>query len=155
MKSIASSTFAILIVTIASVAGEDQTNTKPQEMSLRLELFVTDLETSTDFYTKVLGFERLKGQGDYAPVRCGQVVIGLGRAAGLPKNHFFNPEVQKARRGLGTEIVLEVDDVQGFFQKVKASGYQGILSSLRKRPWGLTDFRIADPDGYYLRITSR
>ena len=26
---------------------------------------------------------------------------------------------------------------------------------LQDRPWGLTDFRILDPAGYYLRITSR
>lgn len=155
MKSIACLTFAILVVAIASAVGEDQTNPKPQGMSLRLELFVTDLEKSIDFYTNVLGFERLKGGADYVPVRSGSVVIGLGLATGLPKQHYFNPEVQKARRGLGTEIVLEVDDVQGFFQKVKASGYKRILSPLRKRSWGLTDFRVADPDGYYLRITSR
>jgi hypothetical protein len=23
------------------------------------------------------------------------------------------------------------------------------------RPWGLRDFRVADPDGYYLRVTTR
>jgi lactoylglutathione lyase len=25
----------------------------------------------------------------------------------------------------------------------------------QQRPWGLWDFRIVDPDGYYLRVTSR
>ena len=24
-----------------------------------------------------------------------------------------------------------------------------------RRPWGLQDFRVIDPDGYYLRITHR
>jgi hypothetical protein len=23
-----------------------------------------------------------------------------------------------------------------------------------RQPWGLTDFRVADPDGYYVRFTS-
>ena len=124
-------------------------------MTLRLELFVTDIEKSVEFYTSVLGFERLKGEPTYVPVRSGSVLIGLAPAAGLPKQHHFNPEVQKARRGLGTEIVLEVDDVREFFRKVKARGYKNVLSTLHEQPWGLTDFRIADPDGYYLRITSR
>jgi lactoylglutathione lyase len=146
---------ALVLVSSTAAVGEDQNRPNPQGMSLRLELFVTDMEKSIDFYTNVLGFERLDGQPNYVPVRSGSVVIGLGPAAGLPKNHFFNSELQKARRGLGTEIVLEVDDVQSFFDKVKASGYKKILSPLRKRPWGLTDFRIADPDGFYLRITSR
>jgi lactoylglutathione lyase len=26
---------------------------------------------------------------------------------------------------------------------------------LQDRPWGLTDFRIIDPAGYYLRVTGR
>src|SRR6476660_6228815 len=99
---------------------------------MRLELFVTNVAKSIDFYTKVLGFERLEGQPNYVPVRSGAVVLGLGPAAGLPKQHHFNPEVQTARRGLGTELVLEVDDVQGFFERVKASGYKKILSPLRK-----------------------
>ena len=155
MKTFICLTLPLILVATASANGDDQENSKPEGMTLRLELFVTDMEKSLDFYTNVLGFERLKGGADYVPVRSGSVVIGLGAAAGLPKNHFFNPEVQMARRGVGTEIVLEVDDVQGFFRKVKASGYKRILSPLRKRLWGLTDFRIADPDGYYLRVTSR
>ena len=155
MKSAVSLIFAFVVLVAVALADEVPTNPKPRGMTLRLELFVTDMEKSIDFYTNVLGFERLNGQANYVPLRSGSVLIGLGPAAGLPKRHHFNPEVQNGRRGLGTEIVLEVDDVQGFFQKVKASGYMRLLSPLRKQSWGLTDFRIADPNGYYLRITSR
>lgn len=146
---------AFVVVDSAVLANEVQPNRKSQGMTLRLELFVSDMQKSIDFYTDVLGFERMKGEPDYAPVRSGSVLIALGPASGLPKKHHFNPEVQNNRRGLGVEIVLEVDDVKSFFEKVKASGYKGILSPLRKQAWGATDFRIADPDGYYLRITSR
>ncbi|WP_366663858.1 hypothetical protein [Geobacillus subterraneus] len=27
-------------------------------------------------------------------------------------------------------------------------------SELKQQEWGMTDFRLTDPDGYYLRITS-
>ena len=155
MKFAVSLIFAFVVLVAVALADEGPTNPKPRGMTLRLELFVTDMEKSIDFYTNVLGFERLNGQANYVPLRSGSVLIGLGPAAGLPKRHHFNPEVQNGRRGLGTEIVLEVDDVQGFFQKIKASGYKRLLSPLRKQSWGLTDFRIADPNGYYLRITSR
>jgi len=134
--------------------GNDKEVSEPQGMSLRLELFVDDLEKSIEFYTQVLGFERLKGGKDYVPVRSGSVVIGLGPADKLSKQHYFNPELQSSRRGLGTEIVFEVDDINDMFDRVKANGHR-ILSPLIKRPWGATDFRIADPDGYYLRLTSR
>ena len=160
MKSIVSIFLSIVLLSFVALANlaqgaDDPIRAEPRGMTLRLELFVSDLEKSIDFYTSVLGFERLKGGPTYVPVRSGQVVIGLGPAKGLPKQHHFNPQVQTDRRGLGTEIVLEVDDVESFFKKVEATGYKRILSPLRKQAWGLTDFRIIDPDGYYLRITSR
>ncbi len=144
-----------LALVFAAVAVRGEPSSKPQGLTLRLELFVTDMDKSIAFYTKVLGFERTGGEPDYVPVHSGAVQIGLGPAKALPAQHHFNPEVQNGRRGLGTEIVLEVDDVASFFKKVKASGYQGKISPLRQQSWGLTDFRIVDPDGYYLRITSR
>lgn len=155
MRVAASSILAIVFVGAAALADQIQPIHKPQRMSLRIELFVTDMPKSIDFYTNVLGFERMEGEPDYVPVRSGSVLVALGPAAGLPKKHHFNPEVQNSRRGLGVEIVLEVDDVKTFFEKVKASGYKGIVSPLQKRSWGATDFRVTDPDGYYLRITSR
>jgi len=29
-----------------------------------------------------------------------------------------------------------------------------LAEDLQQRPWGLIDFRLHDPDGYYLRITT-
>ncbi len=144
-----------IVIGLATTTGADQQDSRPQGMTLRLELFVADLEKSVDFYTTALGFERQKGESDYVPLRSGSVLISLGPAKGLPKKHHFNPELQNSRRGLGIEIVLEVDDVKGHFEKAKASKYKQTLSPLRKQSWGLTDFRITDPDGYYLRVTSR
>jgi lactoylglutathione lyase len=36
---------------------------------------------------------------------------------------------------------------------VRRSGYP-LAAPMQDRPWGLRDFRVADPDGYYLRITT-
>src|SRR5262245_62767040 len=121
MKTTVCLVFVLVLNVFTPALAEDQH--KPQGMALRLELFVTNMEKSIDFYTKVLGFDRMEGEPTYVPVRSGSVVIGLGPAATLPKQHHFNPDVQKDRRGLGTEIVLEVDDVASYFEKVKSSGY--------------------------------
>ena len=126
----------------------------PQETNLRLELFVDNIEESIEFYTAVLGFEKLAGGPTYVPVKNGATVFGLGLTKSLSKSHYFNPQLQDQRRGLGAEIVLEVEDVSQYFERVKNSGHP-ILSPLVRRPWGQTDFRLADPDGYYLRITSK
>ena len=54
----------------------------------------------------------------------------------------------------GVELVLEVDDVGAERDRVVAAGWP-LGEDLQARPWGLTDFRILDPAGYYLRITDR
>ncbi|WP_085991094.1 VOC family protein [Oceanobacillus senegalensis] len=56
--------------------------------------------------------------------------------------------------GLGVETVLKVDEVKDVYHQVIAKGYL-IYSVLTKRPWGMIDFIIFDPDGYYIRITSK
>ena len=54
--------------------------------------------------------------------------------------------------GLGVEIGLAVDDVDALFEHVNAEAPHTISEGLVSQPCGLSDFRVADPDGYYLRI---
>jgi uncharacterized glyoxalase superfamily protein PhnB len=70
------------------------------------------------------------------------------------EDEYFTRHISGHRRGLGVELVLEVDDLDGYHARILASEYE-ISELLRERPWGLRDFRVVDPDGYYLRITSR
>lgn len=125
-----------------------------QGMSVRLELFVRDMDAAIDFYERVLGFELLRRDAGYASLRSGSFVLGLGPIAKLPDDGYFTPARLETDRGAGVEIVLEVDDVMAYLARVQAAGHP-ILHPLEQRPWGLTDFRFTDPDGYYLRITSR
>jgi catechol 2,3-dioxygenase-like lactoylglutathione lyase family enzyme len=122
--------------------------------SLRMELFVSDLPRSVDFYRSVLGFEVERHQEDYASLRDGSVVLGLVPVTNLPESG--GPGFTRARlagdRGAGVEVVLEVDDLSAAAARVTAAGYP-MSEPQQRRPWGLTDFRLVDPDGYYLRIT--
>jgi catechol 2,3-dioxygenase-like lactoylglutathione lyase family enzyme len=54
----------------------------------------------------------------------------------------------------GVELVLEVDDVEEELERVRAGGWP-LEDELTVRPWGLRDFRLLDPNGYYLRVTGR
>ncbi|EAQ00308.1 hypothetical protein JNB_09054 [Janibacter sp. HTCC2649] len=114
---------------------------------LRIEFFPSDVDRSVAFY-ELLGFEvtgRSVGPPAYASVKLGDVRIGLCEAA----------PVDPAARTLpvGTEIVIEVDDV-----KQRRDEFVGrvvvLAADLVEREWGLSDFRVTDPDGYYLRFTS-
>lgn len=127
----------------------------PQAMTLRMELLVVDVDRSLAFYRDVLGFTLDRRDPGYASIRHGQVVLGLAPIAKLPeRDGYFTQERLATDRGLGVEIVLEVDDVDHVLAHVMAAGYP-IHDPLQGRPWGLRDFRIVDPDGYYLRLTNR
>jgi lactoylglutathione lyase len=126
-------------------------------MRLRMELFVDDLARSVDFYTNVLGFTVPRSSDEYVVVRRGLVVLGLGPTAKLPE-HGEGPGFTRQRlalaKGAGVEIVLEldtVDELAALYDWCRAQNV--VVEPLQLRPWGLQDFRVVDPDGYYLRLT--
>ena len=106
-------------------------------MRLRVELFVDDLDTSIGFYA-ALGFAVERREHDYASLRWGDAVIGL----------TLGPQ---ERRGTGVEIVLEVEDLNTALAAVRTAGQPPAAEPTD----GLRDFRLTDPDGYTLRLTTR
>lgn len=120
-------------------------------MTLRFEIFPRDLDATIDFYTRVLGFSVTRDErGDpaaYAALRRGSVRVGAARRPVPVAPAERHPPV-------GVELVLEVDDAAAERDRVVAAGWP-LEEDLQDRPWGLTDFRILDPAGYYLRITDR
>ena len=124
-------------------------------MRVRFELFVREMGAAVAFYTGVMGFDLMREESGYTSLRRGEVILGLGPISKLPaEGGYFTRDIAEHWRGLGAEIVLEVDDLDTYHAQILASGYE-IFEPLRERPWGLRDFRLVDPDGYYLRITSR
>jgi catechol 2,3-dioxygenase-like lactoylglutathione lyase family enzyme len=125
-------------------------------MGLRLELFVRVMDSSIDFSQRVLGFELMRQEPGYPSLRSGGVTLGLGPIAKLPAGGggYFTPSRLATDRGASVEIVLEVDDIMASHDRVARSGHP-VLHALQVQPWRLTDFRITDPDGSYLRLTSR
>jgi catechol 2,3-dioxygenase-like lactoylglutathione lyase family enzyme len=122
--------------------------------SLRLELFTRDLAASVEFYERVLGFERALVRDDgYTVMRLGGVQIDIQPLEHLSDEHPVKPD-EDERVGLGIEIVIEVDNVDSAYDRAVNSDWP-IAKPLGKRPWGLTDFRVQDPDGRYVRTTSR
>jgi lactoylglutathione lyase len=126
------------------------------DMAVRFELFVADYEVAIDFYTRVLGFELRSRDDQYVSLACGSVTLGLGRVADLPERTDgagFSQERLARERGAGVEIVLVTAELDRLYQRVADAGWL-LAEPMRTRPWGLRDFRLTDPDGYYLRLTS-
>ena len=129
-------------------------------VGLRFELFSAEPEASVAFYQDVLGFKPEGGSIGYWPLRNGSVVIGVGDASALPADHHFSPGRLAGPLGVGAEIVLERPTRQAvdeLYLRVQTAiqGTGGELEPIRDRPFGLRDFRVVDPNGYYLRITHR
>lgn len=119
--------------------------------SLRIEIFPADLDATADFYTRVLGFALARDQRDATP---GYVAVERGRVR-IGAAYRDVAERQPERRPpTGTEIVIEVDDLDAEHARVVAAGWP-IEEDLTDRDWGLRDFRILDPSGYYLRLTTQ
>ncbi|MBB2749754.1 UNVERIFIED_ORG: catechol 2,3-dioxygenase-like lactoylglutathione lyase family enzyme [Rhizobium aethiopicum] len=122
-------------------------------MQLRLELFVEAPERSIDFYRRVLGFEIWgSASAGYTLLTNGDAAIAINSRSALASDHPLRIETGE-RAGLGIEIVLSVADVEDAYRSAKESGWP--VSDVAIQPWGLRDFRLVDPDGYYIRVTSR
>jgi predicted enzyme related to lactoylglutathione lyase len=117
---------------------------------LRCEIFPADLDLTVDFYVRVLAFTLLRDERHdevaYIHMRRGDVFVGaLG--------HFGAPDAAARRPPIGVELVLEVDDLDAERERIVAAGWP-LSADLTEQSWGLRDFRLLDPDGYYWRITT-
>jgi len=121
-----------------------------------VELHVPDFAPAREFYGR-LGFiavrdEPDRGAGGYLVMRRGRSVLRFWPGSDRLQSHpYFGGFPPGSRRGYGVEIVVVVEDLDALYARARA--FAAVLEPLRQRPWGLRDFRLADPFGYYLRIT--
>ncbi len=99
----------------------------------------------------MLGFDLVRDDrgsaSPYVALMRGAVLVGA----------VARPEIadrSQRRPVVGVELVLEVDDLEADRARVAAAGWP-IEEDGSDRPWGLRDFRVLDPSGYYWRITNR
>jgi lactoylglutathione lyase len=116
---------------------------------LRCEIFPSDLDRTLRFYVDVLCFDVVRDERQaetpYLALRRGDVRLGAVARAPITAAEARRPP-------LGVELVLEVDDVDAEHDRISVTTWP-MTESLTLRPWGLKDFRVVDPDGYYWRIT--
>ncbi|PLR80305.1 lactoylglutathione lyase [Bacillus canaveralius] len=119
----------------------------------RVELYVKDIEKSLDFYQNLIGLE-LYGRSE----RSGRFnydcfSLLLTTDAVLGENHYFNNRAKSVVKGNGFELIIVVDSLEEVYRRCREQNYQ-IEEEIEKYPWDMRGFKIADPDGYFLRITS-
>lgn len=136
----------LLVALLLAYAGT--TAAAADVVDSKFELFVTDVAESVRFYEK-LGFSVAHAKLDgYSTLRSGHTIVALSpvpwwlplRAAGFLR-----------RPPIGTEIVFYTDRLEQLRAELVAAGYAPGPIALQS--WGDLDFRLTDPDGYYVRIS--
>ncbi len=119
-----------------------------------VELFVPDPDRYVPLLVDCLGYRQAHRVGQWVDLRrAGDRLLLNGEPQ--PDEHVFAERaLAGARRGLGVEIGIVVDDVDRAYEQVAHSGAWQV-EPLTRREWGARDFRIVTPDGYYLRVTER
>jgi len=118
-----------------------------------VELHVADVEASIRFY-EALGFRVARRWEDWVRLdRDGAELVLQGDAYVRGNEHYFTPFLDRSPRGVGVEVTVEVDDVDAVHAAAAAAGLR-IVKPIHDRAWKARDFRLADPDGFFIRITS-
>ena len=126
--------------------------------STLLELHVPSFEPVRKFYAQ-LGFETCwehppEGRKGYLVLALEENVLCFWSGNEEIHSHkYFRTFGKNAPNGVGVEIVLQVSNLASYYEQVKSD--IEIFEPIQLRPWGLKDFRIVDPFGYYLRLTER
>ncbi len=109
---------------------------------------MADPDESICFYA-CLGFEVFEQKPDgYTTLINGPAVVALSPVSMWPPGWWLGFLRQPP---IGTEIVFYSERLEELREALEGGGYAP--GPIRLQPWGNLDFRVRDPDGYYVRIS--
>ncbi|MCF7886066.1 MAG: glyoxalase/bleomycin resistance/dioxygenase family protein [Candidatus Marinimicrobia bacterium] len=112
-------------------------------------LFVSDIEKSKEFYTKVLGLSIKMDMGDNVIFENG---IALWQ---VPEGHIIYDKItnknDKKKNQKSFELYLEAEDIESINHKLQDNGVR-FFHDLREEPWGQKTVRLYDPDENLIEI---
>lgn len=117
-----------------------------------VELYVED----PPFYARIfqaLGFQIVREEDGFVELRSARGLVLLNAFDDPDPGHPFEHYRDQKRRGLGVEIGIVTDHVQQAWAAVRR--IEGCdVTDIVTQEWGMTDFRVLTPAGYYLRVTT-
>lgn len=124
------------------------------KMAFRIEFFVKDIEKSVVFYQNLLRLELAQQGENSASFISDESYLLLTSFDVLEDNHYFKKH-NFAKLGGGVEFIIITDQVEELYNSIKQKEPNSIESDLKQQSWGMVDFRVIDPDGYYIRVSSK
>ena len=121
-----------------------------------VELYVEDMEYYLHLVRDVLDFAVVRAEDGWAELRSSHGTIILNRHDDPEPGHPFERFARVARRGFGVEIGIVCESRQDLSDKWARARRvdRCLVTDIVDREWGMTDFRILTPQGYYLRVTT-
>ncbi len=120
-----------------------------------MELGTTHVEDYLSFFESVGQFRPMSRQPGYIQARSELAEITFIDPKFWSGGHPFSGKLKGSDQGLGIEIgivVTNLDQAYAAALKWKDKGWP-VATGIVRRPWGVRDFRVLAPDGYYLRFT--
>ncbi|GGD14796.1 VOC family protein [Pontibacillus salipaludis] len=123
----------------------------------RMEYYVKDIEASLDFYENLVGLE-LYGRNERAArfnYDCFSLLLTSEQLLNNKEKEraYFDQNGMAQGKGNGAEMIIVVDSLEVVYERVQQVGYPMVVG-IESYPWDMRGFKIADPDGNLIRITS-
>lgn len=118
----------------------------PRVMNLRPMLAVTDLPATVRFYVERLGFNCCAMHGD-PPVWAEVERDGTSVMLNAPPAECIRRDVPASCRD-DQIFYFDVQNVESLHAEYRARGVS--VTDLRVAPYGMKEFELRDPDGYWL-----
>lgn len=122
-----------------------------------IELHVNDFSKAKSFYNQ-LDFQPVwerspEGHKGYLVLKCEDNILCFwGGNKEIYTHEYFKKFPENTPTGYRVEIVLTLTQYKEIYNKLIYLNC--IVEPLKMKPWGLEDFRLIDPFGFYIRITS-
>ncbi|PXV63838.1 putative glyoxalase superfamily protein PhnB [Dysgonomonas alginatilytica] len=116
-------------------------------------LMVKDVNKTVDFYTNILGFNKIDsvpetGQWVFAIVKSGDVMFMFQEENSIKEEY---PQLSEFPRGGGLTFYIHVSDIHTLYEKLKNKAT--LAKDLHDTFYGSTDFAIEDCNGYILTFS--
>lgn len=118
-------------------------------MKLNAGIITEKLAETKAFYTGTLGFGITFENEFYLLMHTPNHEAEISFL--LPNHPSQQPLFHKPFQGQGMYLTIEVDDVNGMYERLKMSGID-IKIDIRDEPWGDRHFAIQDPNGIGIDI---
>lgn len=134
----------------ANTFAQEELNKKEEpKMKMNAGIVTDKLAETKTFYTEVLGFGVTFENEFYLLLHTPGGGYELSFL--MPNHPSQQPLFHKPFQGQGMYLTIEVDDVDGLYEELRAKGVE-IKIDIRDEPWGDRHFAIEDPNGIGIDI---